>query len=422
MEVEEEFERVPIPASGRRRAAHRRLLAAYRRPANARRGGAGGTLLPRGAGAPGPRRRQRDRGCEAARARGARGGAAARADDPAAAGRRHDLLRPGRAGRRGDPVGVDPGGRGHFPPPGPKDRAVSGEASGSLQPPRTGHPRFGAAAHCRARGGPGRPAHHLGGRPRRGRRSPPVAVEPLGRRGAPDRRVRSRSQARGRGRRRRSDRHRDPRLRGNPRRRGAGSRRGHGNGAGDRDGPDRQVPADDPIEKSPLQRDVGRIVRRLAVAGLAVCALVVVFLLPIPRETARWPARRPRAGHGAPARGVSRRPDRLPGSWRLADLPPAGPDPAHPRDRDARRRDRALRRQDRHAHRRTAWRCRALCGGRGAQQSRRLDAAALPEDFRELVEFAILASQRTPFDPMERAIREFGLRTLPGTEHLHEDW
>ena len=49
-------------------------------------------------------------------------------------------------------------------------------------------------------------------------------------------------------------------------------------------------------------------------------------------------------------------------------------------------------------------------------------ATALPDEFHELVEFAILASQRTPFDPMEQAIREFGLRTLARTEHLHEDW
>ena len=49
-------------------------------------------------------------------------------------------------------------------------------------------------------------------------------------------------------------------------------------------------------------------------------------------------------------------------------------------------------------------------------------AAALPDALHELVEFAILASQRTPFDPMEQAIREFGLSALARTEHLHEDW
>jgi Ca2+-transporting ATPase len=46
----------------------------------------------------------------------------------------------------------------------------------------------------------------------------------------------------------------------------------------------------------------------------------------------------------------------------------------------------------------------------------------LPEEFHELVEFSVLASQRAPFDPMERAIRDLGLATLARTEHLHDDW
>ena len=46
----------------------------------------------------------------------------------------------------------------------------------------------------------------------------------------------------------------------------------------------------------------------------------------------------------------------------------------------------------------------------------------LPEPWHELVEFGILASEREPFDPMERALHELGKRTLSGTEHLHEDW
>ncbi|MEK7229151.1 MAG: cation-translocating P-type ATPase [Candidatus Binatota bacterium] len=46
----------------------------------------------------------------------------------------------------------------------------------------------------------------------------------------------------------------------------------------------------------------------------------------------------------------------------------------------------------------------------------------LPESFHELVEFAILASQREPFDPMEKALRRLGGRHLCGTEHLHDDW
>jgi len=46
----------------------------------------------------------------------------------------------------------------------------------------------------------------------------------------------------------------------------------------------------------------------------------------------------------------------------------------------------------------------------------------LPEPWHELVEFGILASERDPFDPMERALHELGLRTLSGSEHLHEAW
>jgi Ca2+-transporting ATPase len=46
----------------------------------------------------------------------------------------------------------------------------------------------------------------------------------------------------------------------------------------------------------------------------------------------------------------------------------------------------------------------------------------LPETFHELVEFGILASQREPLDPMEKALKELGHRTLAQTEHLHDDW
>jgi P-type Ca2+ transporter type 2C len=48
--------------------------------------------------------------------------------------------------------------------------------------------------------------------------------------------------------------------------------------------------------------------------------------------------------------------------------------------------------------------------------------ADLPENFHELSEFAILASHRDPFDPMEKALRELGNYYLRDTEHLHDDW
>ncbi|MDP3843068.1 MAG: cation-translocating P-type ATPase [Oxalobacteraceae bacterium] len=56
------------------------------------------------------------------------------------------------------------------------------------------------------------------------------------------------------------------------------------------------------------------------------------------------------------------------------------------------------------------------------------DAAAgvKPEDlaeiFHETLEFAMLASHRDPFDPMEQAIQQAGQSALAGTEHIHHGW
>jgi Ca2+-transporting ATPase len=47
---------------------------------------------------------------------------------------------------------------------------------------------------------------------------------------------------------------------------------------------------------------------------------------------------------------------------------------------------------------------------------------AIPEKFHEVLEFSILASQKDPFDPMERAFKELGEHYLSQTEHLHNDW
>jgi P-type Ca2+ transporter type 2C len=46
----------------------------------------------------------------------------------------------------------------------------------------------------------------------------------------------------------------------------------------------------------------------------------------------------------------------------------------------------------------------------------------LPEQFHTLMEYAILASQKNPFDPMEKAILEFGEKRLKRSEHVHKNW
>ncbi len=47
---------------------------------------------------------------------------------------------------------------------------------------------------------------------------------------------------------------------------------------------------------------------------------------------------------------------------------------------------------------------------------------SLPERLHEVIEYSLLASPTDPFDPMEKAMKELGGRTLANTEHLHGDW
>jgi Ca2+-transporting ATPase len=47
---------------------------------------------------------------------------------------------------------------------------------------------------------------------------------------------------------------------------------------------------------------------------------------------------------------------------------------------------------------------------------------SIPEKFHGVVEFSILASQKDPFDPMEKAFKELGGHYLTSTEHIHDDW
>jgi len=63
-----------------------------------------------------------------------------------------------------------------------------------------------------------------------------------------------------------------------------------------------------------------------------------------------------------------------------------------------------------------------LCANNLMFEVEQAQASILPETFHEVLEFAVLASHRDPFDPMEIAIRECGLTLLSGTEHLHGAW
>ena len=47
---------------------------------------------------------------------------------------------------------------------------------------------------------------------------------------------------------------------------------------------------------------------------------------------------------------------------------------------------------------------------------------SFPGQFHEIIEYGMLSSQTNPFDPMERAILQMSELHLEGTEHIHADW
>lgn len=51
-----------------------------------------------------------------------------------------------------------------------------------------------------------------------------------------------------------------------------------------------------------------------------------------------------------------------------------------------------------------------------------LGDAQLPEPFHEIAEYGVLASPIDPFDPMDRAFKDVGDTYLAATEHLHSGW
>ena len=59
---------------------------------------------------------------------------------------------------------------------------------------------------------------------------------------------------------------------------------------------------------------------------------------------------------------------------------------------------------------------------RTAELEHVVDDGELPEEVHALVEVGILASPRDPFDPMEKAFHALGQKRLGGTEHLHPSW
>jgi Ca2+-transporting ATPase len=175
----------------------------------------------------------------------------------------------------------------------------------------------------------------------------------------------------------------------------------------------------EPREKSQLERETARLVRFSAAAGLVLCAAVTV-VYGLTRDS--WLE----ATLAGLALAISLMPEEFPviltvflalGAWRIA-------------------RSRVLTR--RAATIETLGSATVLCVDKtGTLTQNRMavrslipeggplevgGAGELPEAVHPLVEYAILASQRDPFDPMDKALKDLGERTLGGSEHLHREW
>jgi Ca2+-transporting ATPase len=174
-------------------------------------------------------------------------------------------------------------------------------------------------------------------------------------------------------------------------------------------------------ESSPLEREVARFVRILGVTGLALCTAIVV-LYGLTRQS--WLG----GLLAGLALAMAMLPEEFPvimtvflavGGWRMS------------RRNVLTRRMRAIEalgsvtvacvdKTGTLTENRMSVSVLAVDGLRFEVAAQSADP--LPEDFHALVEFAILASQRDPFDPMEQAISRLGTTCLAGTEHLHQSW
>ena len=177
-------------------------------------------------------------------------------------------------------------------------------------------------------------------------------------------------------------------------------------------------------EQTLLQKETGRLVRYLAVVGLALCGIVVVaYGLTRGGSAEAW--------QGGLLAGITMAmatlPEELPviltiflalGAWRISQ------------SRVLTRRMPAIE---------TLGAATVLCVDKtgtltlnqmsvqqlscdGEVFDTAADEQTLPETFHRTLEFAILASKRDPFDPMEKAIRLLGDRYLASSEHLHNNW
>ncbi len=171
-------------------------------------------------------------------------------------------------------------------------------------------------------------------------------------------------------------------------------------------------------ERTPLQREIDRLVRTIALLGLG-AAMVVVLVYGLTRDD--W-LQGLLAGIGT---AMAMLPEEFPvvlaiflalGAWRLSQT------------RVLTRRTPVLE---------TLGSATVICVDKTGTltmnqmtvrelivdgESYAVGTGSLPERFHAISEFAVLASPVDPFDPMDTAFKVLGRQYLAETEHLHADW
>lgn len=175
------------------------------------------------------------------------------------------------------------------------------------------------------------------------------------------------------------------------------------------------------VEKTRLQQEVGRLVRRVAILGIAMCVSVVVlygltrgnwlqgFLAGITLAMAMLPEEFPVVLTIFLALGAWRLSKMNVLARRVPVIETLGSATVLCVDKTG-----TL------TMNRMAIRKLAVNGT--THDIEEQTAQRLPEELHEIVEFGILASQRDPFDPMEKAFHDLGNACLAQSEHLHADW
>ena len=172
-------------------------------------------------------------------------------------------------------------------------------------------------------------------------------------------------------------------------------------------------------ERTPMQREVDRLVRGLAILGLGMAGLVVVFysltrgdwlkgtLAGITLAMAMLPEEFPVVLTVFLALGAWRISKRNVLTRRMPAIETLGAATVLCADKTG------TLTQNRMT-------VRELLSERG---SYRIDGdETLPEEYHGIVEYSVLASPVDPFDPMDTAFKVLGDRFLAQTEHLHADW